>query len=59
MPWADAGGELARLQHHRDAARQGQVAFAVVQAATGHVHRDRPEEHAVSTVIAGPCSPSA
>ena len=50
---------LARFERHRGAARQGNVAFAVMQAATGQMHRDRPDEHAVSTVIAGPCSPIA
>ena len=41
----------------RCAAGQGEVALAVIQAATGQVHVSRPVEHAVSTVIAGPCSP--
>ena len=33
------GDGLARFQHHRDAAGEGEVAFAVVQAAAGQVHR--------------------
>ena len=45
---------LAGLELHRDAACQGKVTFALVQAAAGHVHGGEPEEHAVSTVSAGP-----
>ena len=35
----------------------GEVALAVVQAAARQVHAIRPDEQAVSTVSAGPCSP--
>ena len=56
---ADARSDLAGFKHHRGAAGQREVAFAVVQAAAGQVDRRRPDEHAVSTVIAGPCSPMA
>ena len=41
MPCRRPGDELPRFQHHEGATRQGKVAFAVVQAATGHVHREQ------------------
>ncbi len=34
-------GECARVQHHRAAAGQGEIAFAVVQTAASHVNREQ------------------
>ena len=41
MPWADPEDESPRFQHHIRAAGEGEIAFAVVQAAAGHMHGDQ------------------
>ena len=38
MPSADPADALPRIQRQRDTARQGKVAFALVQAAARHMH---------------------
>ena len=41
MPCSRSRDRLPRVQHHVGATGEGEVAFAVVQAATGHVHGEQ------------------
>ena len=56
-----AGGavhECRRRAHHLHAARKREIALALAQRRARQGSATSDDEHAVSTVIAGPCRPS-